>query len=276
MVFMTIADEGRDMGAERTHWNAEQYSTNSAVQFGITTSILDRHGFYGDESVVDLGCGDGKVTYNLSLRVPRGRAVGVDNSENMLQFARKTYATQHNLSFALRDVQQLGYDSEFDVAVSAFCIQWVPDKSAAFLAIRRSLRLGGKAILIMPFRNKTVAGLRKQMTQEGRWKQCFVNYIDPTDCLDDTLYEKYAQDAGLAVNSYTIETTVADFHNVPAFTEFLSALTPHLVRLSGIDEKRIFMEELVSRYLDIMPSARKGTNRATYVYDCAVMFADAN
>jgi len=144
-----MADEGRDMGTERTHWNAEQYSTNSAVQFGITISALDRHDFYGNESVVDLGCGDGKVTYNLSLRVPRGRVVGVDSSDNMLQFARKTYAAQHNLSFALRDVQQLGYDSEFDVAVSAFCIQWVPDKLAAFLAIRRSLRLGGKAILII-------------------------------------------------------------------------------------------------------------------------------
>jgi trans-aconitate 2-methyltransferase len=264
------------MGTERTHWNAEQYSTNSAVQFGITTSALDRHDFYGDESVVDLGCGDGKVTYNLSLRVPRGRVVGVDNSENMLQFARRTYAAQHNLSFALQDVQQLDYDNEFDVAVSAFCIQWVPDKSAAFLKIRRSLRLGGKAILIMPFRNKTVAGLRKGMTQDGRWKQCFVDYIDPTDCLEDTLYEKYARDAGLAVNSYTIESTVADFQSVPAFTEFLSALTPHLVRLPSGDEKRIFMAELVSRYLEIVPPARKGTIGATYVYECALMVADAH
>lgn len=264
------------MGAERTHWNAEQYSTNSAVQFGITISALDRHDFSGDESVVDLGCGDGKVTYNLSLRVPRGRVVGVDNSENMLQFARKTYAAQHNLSFAHRDVQQLDYDNEFDVAVSAFCVQWVPDKSAAFLKIRRSLRLGGKAILIMPFRNKKVAGLRKQMTQDERWKQCFVNYIDPTDCLEDTLYEKYAREAGLAVNSYTIETTVADFPSVPAFTKFLSALTPHLVRLPSDDEKRIFTEELVSRYLEIVPPARKGTIGATYVYECALMVAGAH
>jgi len=114
------------------------------------------------------------------------------------------------------------------------------------------------------------------MIRDERWNQYYVDFIDPTDCLEDTLYEKYAREAGLAVNSYTIETTVADFPSVPAFTEFLSALAPHLVRLSGADEQRIFMEELVGRYLEIVPPARKGTIGATYVYECAVMVADAN
>jgi trans-aconitate 2-methyltransferase len=263
------------MRTSATHWNAEQYSSNSSVQYGITTAVLDRHDFNGDEDVVDLGCGDGKVTCNLSLRVPRGHVVGVDNSENMLRFARNTYAARHNLSFALRDVQRLDYDSEFDVAVSAFCIQWLADKSAAFLGIRTSLRPAGKAILIMPFRNQVVAGLRKRMTRDARWKRFFVDYIDPTDCLEDTQYEAYAREAGFAVNSYTMETTVADFPGVPVFTDFLSALTPHLVRLPSGDEKRMFMEELVAGYLEAMPPARRGSIGATYVYDCAILIAEA-
>jgi SAM-dependent methyltransferase len=172
-------------------------------------------------------------------------------------------------------VQRLDYDNEFDVAVSAFCIQWLADKSAAFLGIRTSLRPAGTAILIMPFRNQVIAGLRKRMTRDARWKRFFVDYIDPTDFLEDTQYEGYAREAGFAVNSYTMETTVADFPGVPAFTDFLGALTPHLVRLPSGDEKRMFMEELVTGYLEAVPPARSGSIGATYVYDCAILIAEA-
>jgi SAM-dependent methyltransferase len=199
----------------------------------------------------------------------------VDNSENMLRFARNAYAARHNLSFAFGDVQRLTFDNEFDIAVSAFCIQWLADKSAAFLGIRASLRPAGKALLIMPFRNQVIAGLRKRMTRDARWQRFFVDYVDPTDCLEDTQYERYAREAGLAVKSYTMETTAADFPAVPAFTDFLSALTPHLVRLPGGDEKRLFMEELVTGYLEAVPPPRTGSIGATYVYDCAILVAEA-
>jgi hypothetical protein len=113
------------------------------------------------------------------------------------------------------------------------------------------------------------------MTRDARWKRFFGDYIDPTDCLEDTQSEEYAREAGLAVNSYTIETTVADFPGVPTFTDFLSALTPHLVRLPSGDEKRMFMEELVTGYLEAMPPTRRGSIGATYVYDCGILIAEA-
>jgi len=38
---------------------------------------------------------------------------------------------------------KLDYVKEFDVAVGTFCLQWVPDKAAAFRGIRRRLKPGG-------------------------------------------------------------------------------------------------------------------------------------
>jgi trans-aconitate methyltransferase len=264
------------MGNALTHWDAEKYSRNSAVQYGITMSALAAHDFIGDERVLDLGCGDGKITYQLALRVPRGHVVGIDNSDGMVQFAQKTHSAANNLSFELRDVQHVDYKAEFDVAVSAFCIQWVPDKPATFRGLRESLKRGGKAILIMPFRNCELANIRKQMTREARWKRHFVNYVDPSDCADDVQYESYAREAGLTVKSYTVERTVADFPSVAAFTDFLSALTPHLNRLPSEEEIRVFMEELVGRYLEIVPPTPEQRCKATYVYVCARMVANSN
>jgi trans-aconitate 2-methyltransferase len=259
------------MGHAPMHWDADQYSTNSAIQYGIAMAALAEHDFNGDESVLDVGCGDGKITYQLSLQVPHGHVVGIDSSESMIQFAQKTHGARENLSFALEDVQQLGFKNEFDVAVSAFCIQWVPDKLAAFRGIRTSLKPGGKAILVMPFRNREVANLRKQMTQDAHWKKYFVDYIDPSDCVDDVQYETYAREAGFTINSYTIEATVTDFRSVKAFTDFLRVLAPHLSRLPAEEEKQMFMDELVGRYLEIVPPPQERSCKSTYVYVCAKM-----
>ena len=88
--------------------------------------------------------------------------MGIDSSESMIRFAQETHAAQANLSFALKDVTSLGYTSEFDVAVSTFCLQWVPEKLTAFRSVRKSLRPRGKMILVMPLRNPEVARLRSK------------------------------------------------------------------------------------------------------------------
>jgi trans-aconitate methyltransferase len=189
----------------------------------------------------------------------------------MIQFARANHASQANLSFALKDVCELDYVNEFDVAVSTFCLQWAPDKAAAFRGIRRSLKPGGTAILVMPFRNPQIASLRKQMTRETRWSRYFVDYIDPSDCADDREYETYARQAGFTINSYRIGETSGSFSSMVGFTNFLGALTPHLERLAREEDKRAFMEELVTRYQAMMPPTQTG--QPTYVYVCATMMA---
>ncbi|MFI4869305.1 MAG: class I SAM-dependent methyltransferase [Steroidobacterales bacterium] len=263
------------MGHSQTHWDAHQYSANSAVQYRIAMAVLAEHTFSGDEAVLDVGCGDGKITHEIALRVPKGRVLGIDSSESMIRFAQETRAAQANLSFALKDVTNLPYANEFDVAVSTFCLQWVPDKLKAFRAVKNSLRPGGKMILLMPFRNPEIASLRKEMTREASWKHYFVDYVDPSDCADDVQYESYAERSGFTINSYLIDATSADFGSVAAFADFVGAVTPHLDRLPGEDEKRAFMEELVRRYLEITPPARQKAYAATYVYVCAKMVATA-
>ena len=236
-------------------------------------AVLASYSFNGNDAVLDVGCGDGRVSHQLSLRVPKGRVVGIDSSANMIQFAQANHASQANVSFALKDVCEPDYVKEFDVAVSTFCLQWVPDKAAAFRGIRRSLRPGGAAILVMPFRNQAIANLRKEMTRETRWNRHFVNYIDPSDCADDTKYEAYARQAGFTINSYRIGETPGTFSSVTGFANFLGALTPHLERLPGEEDKRAFMEELVRRYLALMPRTQNNAGHTTYTYVCATLIA---
>jgi trans-aconitate 2-methyltransferase len=263
------------MGSSSTHWDPVAYSANSDIQFAITMRTLADCAFNGDERVLDVGCGDGRVSRQLSLRVPNGRVVGIDSSASMIRFAQANHASHTNLSFVLKDACALEFKSEFDVVVSTFCLQWLPDKAAAFRGIRNSLGRGGTAILIMPFRNPTIAGIRKQMAREARWSRYFASYTDPSDNAEDRQYDEYAKQAKFTINSYRIGESPGSFGSTEGFANFLGALTPHLERIPAEDEKRAFMDELVARYLAADPSAQTQGGNVTYGYTCVTMIATA-
>jgi trans-aconitate 2-methyltransferase len=263
------------MGSSSTHWDPVEYSANSDLQFAITTGVLADVAFNGDEHVLDVGCGDGRISRQLAQRVPNGRVLGVDSSASMIRFAQTNHASQSNLSFVLKDACEIDFMNEFDAVVSTFCLQWVSDKAAAFAGIRKSLRKGGTAVLIMPFRNPTIAMIREQMTREARWSRSFAGYTDPSDNAEDKQYDAYATQAGFAINSYRIGESPGSFGDIESFASFLGALTPHLERIPAEAEKKAFMGELVARYLAADPSTQSPGGHVTYRYVYVTLIATA-
>jgi trans-aconitate methyltransferase len=53
-------------------WNAETYHRLSNPQFNWGTDVLERLPLRGDELVLDVGCGSGRLTEMLLERLPRG------------------------------------------------------------------------------------------------------------------------------------------------------------------------------------------------------------
>ena len=71
-----------------------RYAANSAVQQGWAREVIARLQLRGDEHILDVGCGDGKVTAELARAVPRGRVLGVDASPEMIAFAQQAFPAQ--------------------------------------------------------------------------------------------------------------------------------------------------------------------------------------
>ncbi|MCJ7793728.1 methyltransferase, partial [Candidatus Bathyarchaeota archaeon] len=64
----------------RYNWNAQDYAKNSANQFQWAKELIPKLKLNGNESLLDIGCGDGKITAELAKCLPHGRAVGIDSS----------------------------------------------------------------------------------------------------------------------------------------------------------------------------------------------------
>ena len=69
-------------------WDASTYERVSDPQVAWAVAVLDRLPLDGDETVLDAGCGSGRVTEMLLERLPRGHVVAVDASASMVDQAR--------------------------------------------------------------------------------------------------------------------------------------------------------------------------------------------
>jgi len=79
-------------------WSGQQYRENSDPQKRFALKGLERLALLGNEIVLDVGCGDGRITAEIARRVPAGRAVGIDASPSMIAACVENHGALGNLS----------------------------------------------------------------------------------------------------------------------------------------------------------------------------------
>ncbi|MFA5348372.1 MAG: class I SAM-dependent methyltransferase, partial [Methanoregula sp.] len=132
-------------------WNAADYYTSSHAQQQWAQELIAKFAFSGNEHILDIGCGDGKVTAAIAGNVPRGVVVGIDSSPEMIQFAREHFPDHQypNLLFIEMAAESLQFFEEFDIVFSNAALHWVADHRPVLSGIARSLRPGGRIIIQM-------------------------------------------------------------------------------------------------------------------------------
>jgi trans-aconitate 2-methyltransferase len=132
-----------------TEWNARGYAEISGLQQAMTAEVLSRLELRGDERILDLDRGNGRVTAEIAGRVGRGSVLGLDASSEMIAYARRQYSrnAHPNLDFRVGDARELPFHGEFDVVVSFNALHWVPEQERALRSISAALKPGGMACL---------------------------------------------------------------------------------------------------------------------------------
>jgi SAM-dependent methyltransferase len=98
------------------------------------------------ETVLDLGCGGGLDVFLAADKVgPRGKAIGIDMTPQMLERARRNAAGRTNVEFHQATIDRLPLpDASVDCVISNCVINLAPDKPAVFREIARALKPGGR------------------------------------------------------------------------------------------------------------------------------------
>lgn len=97
-------------------------------------------------AVVDLGCGDGRLTAVAHRTLGAQATLGVDSSTAMLA----TTPSGDGLSFERADIGPWTAPAAFDVVVSNAALHWVPDHRAVLARWRAAVRPGGQLAVQVP------------------------------------------------------------------------------------------------------------------------------
>jgi trans-aconitate 2-methyltransferase len=126
-------------------WNASSYDRVADPQTRWGAEVLERLPLEGGETVLDAGCGTGRVTELLLARVPRGRVVALDASAAMLVEARGRLARfGDQVTYVQADLgQPLRISEPVDAILSTATFHWVLDHDALFANLAPVLRPGG-------------------------------------------------------------------------------------------------------------------------------------
>jgi trans-aconitate methyltransferase len=123
-------------------FDGKRYAQASTHQREWGARLIEELDLQGNESVLDLGCGDGTLTAQIAELLPQGQVVGVDASQGMIDAAKPK--ARENLRFVLMDINALEFSSEFDVIFSNATLHWVKDHTRLYRYLCRALRNNGR------------------------------------------------------------------------------------------------------------------------------------
>jgi trans-aconitate 2-methyltransferase len=243
-------------------WDPKVYEKSSSAQQRWARELLLKISVRGDERILDIGCGDGKITAEIASNVPMGSVTGIDNSLEMLGFARERFppSAWPNLDFQYGDASDLRYEGEFDLVLSFACLHWVQDHGPVLEGIRRSLKNGGK--VLMQFGGQgNAAGILEVvdgLISEEKWYGYFKGFRFPYGFFSPVEYRTWLSRAGLA--ELRVELVAKDMvqkGREGLLSWFRATWLPYTERVPE-DLREDFISEVVDRYIRLHPLDDEG------------------
>ncbi len=260
----------RSLIADDTYWDSKlvrRYAHNSDLQrrwaWAFLASNLKQ--LRGDEHILDIGCGEGKITADISMFVPRGFILGIDPSISMLDWARKQYCTLEypNLSFQEGGFLETNILGSFDIIISNCALQHCLNQYQAFGNLAKLLKPQGKLWLMIPaIDNGAWKQARKNIQSSSKWA-CYWQEILPRKFLTIEEYTELLKGVSLYPQRIEKIQTSDPFVDREEFLDFLlGTLTPAV----PADLDREFYNEIIDEYLRLLPDAmnNEGVIEARY------------
>jgi trans-aconitate 2-methyltransferase len=181
-------------------WNAQDYEQHSSAQQKWALELITKLNLQGHEQILDLGCGDGKVTVELARHVAHGSVIGVDQSEAMINLAQTRYPPEQftNLHFQQMDARQLLFHNQFDIVFSNAALHWVDDHIAVLEGFAAGLRSQGRILLQMGGQGNAAEIIQavERVIQQPQWQRYFANFRFPYFFYGPADYQSWLSQAG--------------------------------------------------------------------------------
>jgi trans-aconitate 2-methyltransferase len=250
-------------------WNAVDYAKSSRVQQLWARELISKLNLKGDEIVLDIGSGDGKVTAEIAAQVPNGSVLGIDSSEEMIRLAQGKFSADAftNLRFQRVDASSLPFKNKFDVVFSNATLHWIQDQRPVLKGISGSLKHSGKVLLQMGGRGNAgvVMDTLSRMIKREEWQKYFDGFNFSYGFYGPDEYRLWLHETGLNAKRVELIPKIAEHQGRSGFESWIrTTWLPYTQRVP--EEKReLFISQLVDGYLQYHPIDGNGIVRVDMI-----------
>ncbi|MGD9592737.1 MAG: trans-aconitate 2-methyltransferase, partial [Candidatus Berkiella sp.] len=222
--------------------------------------------FKGNELVLDIGSGDGKISARIADALPKGKVIGIDNSQSMLDTAY-TYSTKRkNLNFLYQDAQDASfyqkYPDSFDLVVSFTVLHWVKDHQAVLEGIHKVLKPEGKFYFRLCSKGgDPIQDIADKMKDNPKYKEYFILFQDPMRRFDEHEYRQLINHANLSVSSVKEIEEQDKIIGRAKLVKQIKSWLPHYHYLRQYPDNVAdqYLDDVINTYLKKYPPAQDGT-----------------
>ena len=255
--------------SSRIAWNPADYAANSSSQQAWARELIAQLKPRGDERILDVGCGDGKITAELATAALHGSVKGIDSSPEMIRHAGSRYLKRDypNLHFIQMDARHIRLPRRYDVVFSNAALHWVDDHRAFLRGAARCLRSGGRLVVSCGGKGNAqdvFAALRAELRLK-RWRGFFRQLARPYFFYSPAEYRAWLPQFGLQPSAVRLADKDMVFDGREKFAGwFRTTWLPYTQRVPE-SAREEFIAAVVERYIAKHPLDAAGRVRVRMV-----------
>lgn len=252
------------------HLHAQLYRENSSEDEKLAWRALSIARFQPDDHILDVGCGDGRVTAGLKKLLPASYMKAIDASHEMIDLAQNSFGDipnlvfEHGYSLALQDQARWDWINCFS------CLQWIRNPELALSNFYNALKPGGKALLLTYPTESPYYSMLEETMNLPRWES-FRDTAGHLSWRSTEQYRNSMQEIGFTVVKTLMEDRLIGFDSLQSFQRYVKGWIGCLICCSE-DEEDLLVKDLTENAKTKF--INRGDGKLHLPYRCLIMLVE--
>lgn len=224
--------------------DAQHYHTHSQEQYQRAQEFLTQDNFNKNDNVLDVGCGDGKITAEVASLVPEGKVIGIDASQNMIRHARVSFKLP-NLEFQCKKAEEISTSELFDIILCFNCLLWIRQPKLALQRFSKALKPRGRLLILTYLKESSyVDFLEKTLEQFPLYQKLSAAHT----MLSLEEHRKCLESNGMQIQTFEIRDLVSSYSTKEDLKDYLKGWVGSYVPIPD-DQVNHFLDKAIENSL---------------------------
>jgi len=224
----------------------------------IVLDFLEKADIPEESTIMDVCCGTGSLAGFLGNHLPSYRIVGLDNAENMIEFAKEKYS-KNNVSFQVEDLTSFNpsLKNSADLIICSWAVSHIPmEQQKTFTNnLYQYLKNEGQLIVLFPVMGSTLSSVIQKTVKSEKWNNIFTKLDNKRVTFTVDQYDKMLREVNFMDCKVDLCSKEIIFKNQSELRFFIiTSLARYLPYIPEPELREEFINDITNNYQEAMPN----------------------